>query len=242
MRAAWPLVISWARMGSWATLFQSIWTPGLAVYPLSTTSDSHHTYILQAFLLEDREQEPGHSIVVSRHDGRLAVSLSLSLYLLGRQRDPRKARRSRASRPHTTRTTRTNRPTARRVRRGWQLNMNLNRRRTTHSGRTSGRDHIGRMLALECGGSESLAQLGVSRGEARLAGSYMPVSQDKGPQGEVRAEKADIQPASGCKGHRLDLQASTTWGDQRHRLGGCIKQLFAPETTSKVLPSVVCKM
>jgi len=25
MRAAWPLVISWARMGLWATLFQSIW-------------------------------------------------------------------------------------------------------------------------------------------------------------------------------------------------------------------------
>jgi len=37
------------------------------------------TYILQAFLLEDREQEPRHGVVVGGHDGRLLVSCFLLL-------------------------------------------------------------------------------------------------------------------------------------------------------------------
>ena len=170
MRAAWPLVISWARMGSWATLFQSIWTR--CGQQVALECGSSRTYILQTLLLEDRKEKPRHGVVVGRHDGGFGSGRRGTGLLDG-------VGGRIESQPTTN--------LAAEVREGGQLNMNLKQQADcTAKGRWQGSHRPN--LAARVWGSESLVDPGVNRREVRLAAVIWMFHPQEGTSGREQEE------------------------------------------------------
>lgn len=77
MRAAWPFVMGCERMGSLATSFQSIYPRGalISIWWKMCWRVGGETYILEALLPEDGEEESRHLVVVGGHCGVLEAGL-----------------------------------------------------------------------------------------------------------------------------------------------------------------------
>lgn len=72
IRAAWPLVISWASIGSLATVSQLIYNPSATegiIYPEGRSNSLRFTYIFQVLLSQYGKQESRHSIIHIRGHG-----------------------------------------------------------------------------------------------------------------------------------------------------------------------------
>jgi len=147
--------------------------------------------------------------------------LSLALYLLGRQRGSRKATRSRASRPHThtTRKQADSPEGETGVAAQYEPEQKTDYTQWENQQQGSHRPNAGARVW----GSESLAQLGVSRGAARLAAGWRRViclfHQRKDHKERSGQRKRTSNPPQDAKGiiawtsrlRRLGIPKTSNW-------------------------------